>query len=87
MKINKEFILREIADEYILVPTGRTALQFNGLITVNEIGALIWKMLLEEATIDSIVEAILKEYESDFETVREDVLEFIQYLQNNQIIE
>lgn len=87
MRINKEFILREIAGEYILVPTGRTALQFNGLITVNEIGALIWKLLLEDSTIEEIVDAILKEYESDANTVKNDVLEFIQYLEENQIIE
>lgn len=39
MKISKEFILREIAGEYILVPVGKTALTFNGLVTVNEVGA------------------------------------------------
>lgn len=87
MKINKEFILREIADEYILVPIGTTALQFNGLITVNEIGALIWKQLLEEQTIDTIVETILKEYEIDFDTAKADVLEFIEYLRENNIVE
>lgn len=87
MKINKEFILREIAGEYILVPIGRTALDFNGLITINEIGALIWKMLLEEKTIQNIVEAILAEYEVEEQTATSDVLEFITYLMNNNIIE
>ena len=49
MKISKEFILREIAGEYILVPVGKTALTFNGLVTVNEVGALIWGMLEKAA--------------------------------------
>lgn len=46
MKIDRNFVLREIAGEYIIIPTGKTALEFNGLITVNEIGMELWKMLL-----------------------------------------
>ena len=45
MKIDRSFVLREIAGEYIIIPTGKTALEFNGLITVNEIGMELWKML------------------------------------------
>ena len=63
MKISKDFILREIADEYILVPTGKTALSFNGLVTINETGALIWKTLLEKKTMEDIVNKIVEEYE------------------------
>ena len=35
MKVSKDFILREIAGEYILVPTGISATKINGLITMN----------------------------------------------------
>ena len=44
MKIQKEFVLREIAGDYVIIPTGKTVLTFNGLITVNEVGAELWKM-------------------------------------------
>ena len=50
MKIEKDFILREIAGDYVIVPTGKTALEFNGLITVNELGAFIWEKLQQETT-------------------------------------
>ena len=43
MKIKGEFILREIAGDTILVPVGQTALQFNGMITLEPVGSLIWK--------------------------------------------
>ena len=75
MKIEKEFILREIAGDYVIVPTGQTALEFNGLITVNEIGAFIWKKLDQDITEDELVQAILEEYEVDEETARNDVKE------------
>lgn len=44
MKVEKEFVLREIAGDYIIIPTGKTVLDFNGLITVNEVGASLWNM-------------------------------------------
>ena len=42
MKVQKEFVLREIAGDYVIIPTGKTVLSFNGLITVNEVGADLW---------------------------------------------
>ena len=41
MKTSNEFIMREIAGEYVLVPIGKRALTFQGLVTMNEVGALI----------------------------------------------
>lgn len=87
MKISKDFILREIADEYILVPTGKTALSFNGLVTINETGALIWKTLLEEKTMEDIVNKIVEEYEVEKEEAYKDASEFIEYLKASNIVE
>ena len=87
MKISKEFILREIAGEYILVPVGKTALTFNGLVTVNEVGALIWGMLGKGSDVSTIVNGILDEYDVDEQTATADVLEFISYLKSNNIID
>ena len=87
MKISKEFILREIAGEYILVPVGKTALTFNGLISVNEVGALIWGMLEKGSDVSTIVNGILDEYDVDEQTATADVLEFISYLKSNNIFD
>ena len=58
MRINKEFVLREIAGDYVIIPTGQTVLEFNGLITVNEVGVSIWNMLQEEVAREDIREFI-----------------------------
>lgn len=76
MKIDKNFVLREIAGEYIIIPTGRTALEFNGLITVNEVGMELWKMLQEDVTFDDLLNGILEEYDVDENAAREDIQEF-----------
>lgn len=77
MKIKREFVLREIAGDILLVPTGKTALDLNGMLTMNEVGADIWKMLPEVKDADEIVSRLLQEYEADPEEVKRDVEEFL----------
>ena len=42
--------MREIAGEYILIPVGAAALEFQGIMTLNESGLFLWRMLQEECT-------------------------------------
>lgn len=86
MKIDKEFVLREIAGDYIIIPTGKTVLKFNGLITVNEVGVSLWKMLQEEVTVDDLVQGILSEYDVDETVAREDIQEFLDKLNEGGIL-
>ena len=80
MKVEKEFVLREIAGDYIIIPTGKTVLEFNGLITVNEVGASLWKMLQDEVSMEDLVAGILDEYDVEEEVAREDIQEFLEQL-------
>ena len=87
MKVQKEFILREIAGDYVIIPTGKTVLTFNGLITVNEVGADLWKMLQTEVTFDDLLKGILETYDVDEETAREDIQEFLNTLIEGGILD
>ena len=49
MNVKLDFVLREIAGETLLVPAGKTALDLNGMLTLNETGAALWRMLPEAA--------------------------------------
>lgn len=80
MKIDKQFILRKITGDYVIIPTGKTALEFNGMITVNEQAAFLWQKLCSDTTVDELVDAMLAEYETDRETARSDVEEFLDIL-------
>ena len=80
MKASKDFILREIAGEYILVPAGAASARLNGLITLNELGWFIFKTLGTEQTLDSLTDAITAEYDVEREVARADALEFLQQL-------
>lgn len=87
MKVQKEFVLREIAGDYVIIPTGKTVLTFNGLITVNEVGADLWKMLQSDVTFEDLLQGILSEYDVDEETAREDIREFLDTLIRGGILD
>ena len=86
MRVEKEFVLREIAGDYIIIPTGSTVLEFNGLITVNEVGVTLWKMLQEEVTMEQMVSGILEEYDVEEAVAREDIQEFLNTLEKGGIL-
>lgn len=86
MKIKLDFVLREIAGDILLVPAGKTALDLNGMLTLNEVGAEIWKMLPEVENEEEIVERLLQDYDAEPAQVREDVSEFLDRLRGLGIL-
>lgn len=80
MKIAKDFILREIAGEHVLIPTGETTQEFNGLITISDTARFIWEHLEQVDSLDEMVKLLLEEYEIDEKTATQDVVDFISQL-------
>ena len=87
MHISKNFIMRTIAGENVIVPIGDEASRFQGLITVNESGAFLWKLLQNENTSkESIKQAFREEYGVDVKTADNDVEEFLHILRMRKIL-
>ena len=78
MRIKQELILRKIADDYFLVPVGKTVYQYNGLFALSEVGARTWELLPDAETADDIAERLAEEY--DTESITE--LEILRDVQN-----
>ncbi len=86
MKIRKELIRREIAGDVILVPVGGTVLENNGLFALNELGAFLWDRLESAEDEETLVQAVLAEYEVDEATARTDTAQFLQKLREMEIL-
>lgn len=80
MRVSKDFIPREIAGEFMLVPIGQATSNFNGLITMNEIAKFIFDILQNDCTKEDVVKEILKEYDVDKKTAETDFEEFLKQL-------
>jgi hypothetical protein len=87
MRIKQNFMLRNIADHWIVVPLGERVVDFNGLITLNETGALLWKELENGADKESLVNILLQEYDIDLHTASKDVDEFLDSLEKGRLLE
>ena len=87
MKIKEGYILRCVAGSNIVVAVGDEAANFDGIRTINETGAFLWKVIEQGTTQEAIVDALMEEYEVDRETAKEDVSEFVNLLINNGLIE
>ena len=81
MRIDERFILRKIAGEYMVVPTGEKAGNCNGLILLNASGAFLWSCLQEERSIEELVSQMQEEYEAAETVLRKDLERFLGKMQ------
>jgi len=86
MKILKQFILREIAGDYVLVPTGETAREFNGMVTLNPSAAFIWQHYEHTASLEELLALLLEEFDTDEATARADLITFTSELVQRGIL-
>lgn len=80
MIIKEGFELKEIADNYVVIPTQSNVVDFSSMIMLNEVSAFLWLQLLEDKTEQDLLKAVLKEYDVDKETAAEDIKIFIKEL-------
>lgn len=87
MKIKSGFAKRNIAGSEIVVPVGKTAMEFNGMITLNDSGGFFWDCLQEDITREQLIAKVLETYDADRETVERDVDKFINMLCENNLLD
>lgn len=80
MKLKDGFIMRTVAGSNVVIPTGKRAVDLNGMITLNDTGAFIWKQLEAGADADGIVTAILDAYDVEEARARSCVESFLRQL-------
>lgn len=86
MKVKNGFVVRRIADVYVVVPVMGACLDFNGIITFNETAAFLFGRLKEETTKEKLVCEMLNEYEINQETALRDIDTFFKQLQEANLL-
>ena len=86
LKLDKEYVLRQIGDDYVIVPVGKAVLDFNGMITVNETGAFLWEQLVKGTSKEGLLETLIETYEVTQEEAERDIDEFLDVLYKNNIL-
>lgn len=87
MKARTDFVLRNVVDEYILMPTGNTIGKFKGTVLLNEVSAFVWEKLQNPMSKEDLLKAILEEYEVDKATASADLDALLETLRGYGVIE
>lgn len=85
MKLKDGFILREVAGENVVLPSGGD-LDLNMMITLNDTGKFLWQLLEQERSETELVSALLAEYDVDEATAAAAVTGFIATLNENKFL-
>lgn len=87
MKLQGEFVVRQVMDQIVAIPVGQTALRLNGMILLNDVSKVIWDCLEQETTLDSIVNAVTNAFDVSADEAQTDILDFCDRLRKLQLLE
>lgn len=80
-KLKSKFVAREVGGELVVVPLTGNIAHMNELFTFNASAKLLWEELKEDSTEDSLVQALLDQYEVEEVIARADVQKFLARLE------
>ena len=80
MKLKENFVLRQVADTWVVLSLGAASLDFNGMLTLNETGAFLWEKLEQGADQAGLVAALTAEYNVTADEAEADVADFCRKL-------
>lgn len=86
MKIKPEYQLRNIAGDYVVVATGGSLVDLANSFTLNESGAVLWKALENENDEEGVIAVLKAEYDVSHEQAKQDVLEFVEFLKERDML-
>lgn len=82
MKIKEGFVLRKVADQYVVIATGEASKDFYGMVKLNESGADIWQGLMDGCDETGLVQRLMDKYDLEEEKAKESVEKFLKEMES-----
>jgi len=73
-RVNSDYLLREIAGEYAIIPVGTACQISNAVMVPNDTAAFLWNAFQQPRTISEVVAQALEEYEATEDTIQNSAL-------------
>ena len=80
MKIKENYILKNVVGTWSVFPIGEAVLNLNGILTLNDTGSMLWRMLEEGSTKEDLAARLVSEYDVKYDEAYADVCEFVDKL-------
>lgn len=89
MKLKDGLILREVAGQYVIVPTGKRVREVTNIVYISSSAAYLWEYMKDhEFEKEDLVQRIMEHYSGvTEENVSQDVRNFLKTLTDNNIID
>lgn len=76
MKLKENFVLRRVLNNWVVLPLGAATVDFNGILNLNDSGALLWQHLEQGAGREELADALTAQYDVSRDQALSDVDEF-----------
>ena len=80
MKKIKQFIMKKVSDDYVLIPCHETAEEMGDVITLSETAAYIYQMVDQCNSITELTQKVSEHYQIEADNIRQDVTDTLQQL-------
>lgn len=89
MKLKDQLILREVAGEYVIVPTGQRVREVTNVVCISASAAYLWDYMKDhEFTKEELIQRILEHYQGvTREQAEQDIDRFLTVLSDNGILD
>lgn len=78
-QIRPEFILREVAGEYMIIPTDSNHIFSNSIMVPNGTAVFLWEAFQHPSTIQEVVAKAMSLYDVTEEQIRKSVSNFVNH--------
>ena len=79
-------VTRKTGNEYVLVPVTNNIADMHSVYTLNETGTFIWEHINGKNSVEEIINALTLEYESDYDTAKDDAFTFVEDMSRYLIV-
>lgn len=86
-QVNPNFIMTQVADEWLVVPTGEMAQQFNGMMSLNASSRFVWEQFQTPNSICHVLQALKERYEGNAGDMEVELRQFVARCIAYQILE
>lgn len=87
MKIKENYVMREVADQSIVIAIGEESKRFKGMINLNQTGRVVWTYLERGMDLGEIAKKISEKYEVDKNVAAKDVEKMVDKLYKAGVLE
>lgn len=87
MKLKYNFVFQPLHTVTLAITVGEDAKAFPGIIQLNDTGAGIMQLFLDDMTVDDAVKRLMDEYEADEADIRNAVAGVVSMLEEKDLLE